>query len=100
MNSAIDAGKSVQRVTWNCTVAPLRRGIGRRGRLEDARHGPRFRNAVGADKDLRLAVERAGAELPGRPVGALLFTCNGRGRRMFGIAEASIRQRRGGRRRP
>jgi small ligand-binding sensory domain FIST len=45
------------------------------------------RDAAGADKDLRLAVERAGAELPGRPVGALLFTCNGRGRRMFGIAD-------------
>jgi small ligand-binding sensory domain FIST len=44
------------------------------------------RDAVVADKDLRLAVERAGAELPGRPVGALLFTCNGRGRRMFGVA--------------
>jgi small ligand-binding sensory domain FIST len=45
------------------------------------------RDAVGADKDLRLAVERAGAKLPGRPVGALLFTCNGRGRRMFGVAD-------------
>ncbi|MGH3970245.1 MAG: FIST signal transduction protein, partial [Mycobacterium sp.] len=45
------------------------------------------RDAVGADKDLRLAVERALAELPGRPVGALLFTCNGRGRRMFGVAD-------------
>jgi small ligand-binding sensory domain FIST len=45
------------------------------------------RDAVGADKDLRLAVERAGAQLPGRPVGALLFTCNGRGRRMFGVAD-------------
>ncbi|BBX74909.1 FIST C-terminal domain-containing protein [Mycobacterium shinjukuense] len=45
------------------------------------------RDAVGADKDLRLAVERAGAGLPGRPVGALLFTCNGRGRRMFGVAD-------------
>ena len=45
------------------------------------------RDAVGADKDLRLAVERAGARLPGRPVGALLFTCNGRGRRMFGVAD-------------
>jgi len=45
------------------------------------------RDAAGADKDLRLAVERAGAELPGRPVGALLFTCNGRGRRMFGVAD-------------
>jgi hypothetical protein len=36
---------------------------------------------------LRLTVERAAAELPGRPVGALLFTCNGRGRRMFGVAD-------------
>ncbi len=45
------------------------------------------RDAAGADKDLRLAVERAVAELPGRPVGALLFTCNGRGRRMFGVAD-------------
>ena len=42
------------------------------------------RDAVGADKDLRLAVERAGAQLPGDPVGALLFTCTGRGRRMSG----------------
>jgi small ligand-binding sensory domain FIST len=45
------------------------------------------RDAVGADKDLRLAVERAGAKLPGPPAGALLFTCNGRGRRMFGVAD-------------
>jgi small ligand-binding sensory domain FIST len=45
------------------------------------------RDAAGADKDLRLTVERAAAELPGRPVGALLFTCNGRGRRMFGVAD-------------
>ncbi len=45
------------------------------------------RDAAGAAKDLRLTVERAAAELPGRPVGALLFTCNGRGRRMFGVAD-------------
>jgi len=45
------------------------------------------RDAAGADKDLRLAVERAGAQLPGRLAGALLFTCNGRGRRMFGVAD-------------
>ncbi len=45
------------------------------------------RDPVLADRDLRLAVERAGAQLPGRPVGALLFTCNGRGRRMFGVAD-------------
>jgi small ligand-binding sensory domain FIST len=45
------------------------------------------RDAVGADKDLHVAVERAGATLPGNPVGALLFTCNARGRRMFGVAD-------------
>lgn len=45
------------------------------------------RDPAGADKDLRLAVERAATELPGRPVGALLFTCNGRGRRMFGVPD-------------
>ena len=45
------------------------------------------RDAVGADKDLRLTVEQAVAALAGRPVGALLFTCNGRGRRMFGVAD-------------
>ncbi|EUA11797.1 FIST N domain protein [Mycobacterium kansasii 662] len=45
------------------------------------------RDAASADKDLHLAVERAAAELGGRPAGALLFTCNGRGRRMFGVAD-------------
>ena len=45
------------------------------------------RDAAGADKDLRLAIERAGAQLTRRPAGALLFTCNGRGRRMFGVAD-------------
>lgn len=45
------------------------------------------RDAAGADEDLRLAVQRAQAQLPGPPAGALLFTCNGRGRRMFGVAD-------------
>jgi small ligand-binding sensory domain FIST len=45
------------------------------------------RDAASADKDLRLAMERVRLHLPGRPVGALLFTCNGRGRRMFGVAD-------------
>lgn len=45
------------------------------------------RDAAGASKDLRLALERASAGLSGRPVGALLFTCNARGRRMFGVAD-------------
>lgn len=34
-----------------------------------------------------LTVEQAGAELPGRPIGVLFFTCNARGRRMFGFAD-------------
>jgi small ligand-binding sensory domain FIST len=45
------------------------------------------RDAVGADQDLRAALARASSDLPGRPAGALLFTCNGRGRRMFGVAD-------------
>jgi small ligand-binding sensory domain FIST len=56
-------------------------------------------DAVGADKDLRVTVERAAAELPGRPIGALLFTCNGRGRQMFGVADhdaATIQELLGG----
>ncbi|MFE9322960.1 FIST N-terminal domain-containing protein [Nocardia sp. NPDC052278] len=44
------------------------------------------RDAVGADEDLRAALVRVGSDLPGHPAGALLFTCNGRGRRMFGVA--------------
>lgn len=43
------------------------------------------RDAVGADHDLRSVLERA--QLPGHPAGALMFTCNGRGRRMFGAAD-------------
>jgi small ligand-binding sensory domain FIST len=46
-----------------------------------------LRDAASADTDLRLAVKRASAGLRGRAVGALLFTCNGRGRRMFGAGD-------------
>ncbi|MFR9751501.1 FIST N-terminal domain-containing protein [Nocardia sp. 004] len=45
------------------------------------------RDAAGADKDLRAALARVSSDLPGPPAGALLFTCNGRGRRMFGVAD-------------
>jgi small ligand-binding sensory domain FIST len=45
------------------------------------------RDAVSADIDLRRAVKRAAAERPGPPVGALLFTCGGRGRQMFRVAD-------------
>jgi small ligand-binding sensory domain FIST len=42
------------------------------------------RDAASADVDLRRALERESAALGGRrPAGALLFTCNGRGSRMF-----------------
>jgi small ligand-binding sensory domain FIST len=43
------------------------------------------RDAESADEDLRRALERESASLAGRrPAGALLFTCNGRGTRLFG----------------
>lgn len=42
-----------------------------------------IRDATTADEDLRARLERALAEAPGTPAGALLFTCNGRGSRMF-----------------
>lgn len=41
------------------------------------------RDAGSADADLRHALRRARAELGERNVGALLFTCNGRGTHMF-----------------
>lgn len=42
------------------------------------------RDAESADEDLRRALERESEALGGRrPAGALLFTCNGRGSRMF-----------------
>jgi small ligand-binding sensory domain FIST len=45
------------------------------------------RDAAGADDDLRMALHKARAGASGRPVGALLFTCNGRGRRMFDMPD-------------
>jgi small ligand-binding sensory domain FIST len=44
------------------------------------------RDAASADVDLRSALERAARELDGPAAGALMFTCNGRGSHMFGIA--------------
>ena len=42
------------------------------------------RDAASADDDLRSLLESARSERPGAPVrGALLFTCNGRGTRLF-----------------
>jgi small ligand-binding sensory domain FIST len=42
------------------------------------------RDATSADSDLRLALAEGLAASPGRPAGALLFACNGRGQNMFG----------------
>jgi small ligand-binding sensory domain FIST len=41
------------------------------------------RDAATADEELRALLEREVGELPSRPAGALLFTCNGRGTRLF-----------------
>ena len=42
------------------------------------------RDAVSADQDLELCLERESARLAGRgPAGVLLFSCNGRGSRLF-----------------
>jgi small ligand-binding sensory domain FIST len=43
------------------------------------------RDAVTAEKDLRESLLRA--RVGGRPFGALLFTCNGRGTRMFDVPD-------------
>jgi small ligand-binding sensory domain FIST len=41
------------------------------------------RDAATADDELRSLLQEQVSELPGRPAGALLFTCNGRGTRLF-----------------
>jgi small ligand-binding sensory domain FIST len=41
------------------------------------------RDAATADEELRTLLEREVGEQPSRPAGALLFTCNGRGSRLF-----------------
>jgi small ligand-binding sensory domain FIST len=41
------------------------------------------RDAATADEELRALLEQELAELPGRAAGVLLFTCNGRGSRLF-----------------
>ena len=45
------------------------------------------RDAGSADRDLRSALELRRAALGGDPAGALVFTCNGRGRGMFGTPD-------------
>jgi small ligand-binding sensory domain FIST len=41
------------------------------------------RDAATADEELRALLQESMADLHGRPAGALLFTCNGRGTRLF-----------------
>ena len=45
------------------------------------------RDAASADRDLRRALAERLAGLPGGPAGALVFSCNGRGRGMFGVPD-------------
>jgi small ligand-binding sensory domain FIST len=45
------------------------------------------RDGVSADEDLRAVLEREVDTLDAPPAGALVFTCNGRGRGMFGVAD-------------
>jgi small ligand-binding sensory domain FIST len=44
------------------------------------------RDAASADEDLRVALGQTARSLRGPAAGALLFTCNGRGSHMFGVA--------------
>jgi small ligand-binding sensory domain FIST len=50
-----------------------------------------LRDAATADEELRALLQESVAELPGRPAGALLFTCNGRGTRLFPDADHDAR---------
>lgn len=51
------------------------------------------RDAASADADLRRTLQREAAALGGEPpAGALLFSCNGRGTRMFAEPGHDIRQ--------
>jgi small ligand-binding sensory domain FIST len=49
------------------------------------------RDAATADEELRSLLQRELSSLPGRPSGALLFTCNGRGSRMFSTPDHDAR---------
>lgn len=46
-----------------------------------------MRDPDSADDDLHACLRRARSTMSGRPAGALLFTCNGRGSRMFGVPD-------------
>jgi small ligand-binding sensory domain FIST len=46
-----------------------------------------LRDAATADEELRSLLQESMSDLAGRPAGALLFTCNGRGTRLFPDAD-------------
>lgn len=48
------------------------------------------RDAHSAHEDLTVALARARATLSEPPAGALMFTCNGRGRHMFGVPDHDV----------
>lgn len=48
------------------------------------------RNAASADRDLREALELRARALGGTAAGALMFSCNGRGRGMFGVPDHDV----------
>jgi len=49
------------------------------------------RDAATADEELRTILEGSAATRPGPPAGALLFTCNGRGSRLFATPDHDAR---------
>jgi small ligand-binding sensory domain FIST len=49
------------------------------------------RDAGSADADLRVALAESLESAPARPAGALLFSCNGRGRTLFGAPDHDSR---------
>lgn len=49
-----------------------------------------LRDADAADRDLKAVLERHRLVLGGSPAGALMFTCNGRGTTLFGIADHDV----------
>jgi small ligand-binding sensory domain FIST len=50
-----------------------------------------FRDATSADRDLRDALDEAVAAAGSSAAGALVFSCNGRGASMFGVADHDAR---------
>jgi small ligand-binding sensory domain FIST len=75
--TGVDEGTGALRVGTNVRV-------GQAVRLQ-------VRDAASAHEDLVETLDRGLAGLDGPPAGALLFTCNGRGERMFGVPDHDAR---------